>query len=400
MKLAYLISRYPAISHTFILREIRLLRTAGFEIKVASMNGPDRDDADLTAEELGEKKGTLYIKRKASAALIPAHMKTFCRFPLRYIEGFFKAIFRSGLYGALYFAEAVMVGDWMKEKGLQHLHIHFANPAAMVGMLASKIFSISYSMTVHGPTDFKNVSKGRLAEKVENALFVVCISEFARSEVLKTTERSRSKLEVVPLGVEIQIFPLRLPRGEKLPVNILCVGRIVSDKGQKGLIDAVELLIKRGHDILLRLVGDGPDREMLEQEVRKRGLVGKIRFEGAQNQNYVRERLNEADIFALASFAEGVPVSLMEAMATGVPCVTTAITGIPELIEDGVSGLLVPPGDSKAFADALERLITDIPLKKRIISLGRKRVEERYDLSKNVPKLAATFRKYLGASHE
>ena len=401
-KLAYLISRYPAISHTFILREIRLLRGRDLEIDVASINGPDREDEKLTTQELEEKNRTYYVKRQAGKDILPAHFKAILRGPLRYLKGLGLALSLGGadlkqiVYGGFYFAEAVLLGEWMAKKGIRHVHIHFANPAALVGLLASRIFGITYSLTVHGPTEFFDVTKERLAEKIGGALFVVCISDFAKSQLMKVVRwEDWQKLEVIPLGVELDKYFPPVFRGKPETFEMLCVGRLVPAKGQKMLIEAVNQLVFKKRKIKLRLIGDGPERKALESEVKKRGLEESVLFEGSVGQNRIMGYFQKADFFVLPSFAEGVPVSLMEAMAMKVPCISTNVAGIPELIENNTNGLLVPPSNVGALVSAIEIFMDNTRFRCDVGEAGRRRIEEKYDLRKNILKNELIFRERI-----
>ena len=179
---------------------------------------------------------------------------------------------------------------------------------------------------------------------------------------------------------------------------MLCVGRLVPAKGQHVLLSAVAQLRKQGRSIVLRFIGDGPDRKSLEAAARRDSLAGAVVFEGPVTQDRIRDFYRTADVFALASFAEGIPVVLMEAMAMEIPCVTTYIAGIPELIRDGVDGLLVMPSDVDALSGAIARLMDDPALRKRIGEAGRCRVMEKYNLGKNTEHLANVFRAQLGAA--
>ena len=203
------------------------------------------------------------------------------------------------------------------------------------------------------------------------------------------------KFELTPLGVDLAVFTPRPVRPHSSPFTILCVGRLVPAKGQHILLAAVERLVKAGRQVRLCLVGDGPDRARLEEQVKVQGLEAYVAFAGAVNQDRIRALYAEADVFALASFAEGIPVVLMEAMAMSIPCVTTYITGIPELIRDGIDGLLVSPSDDAALAEAIARLMDDPALRQRLGEAGRCRVQDKYDLNRNTAALAALFRQRL-----
>lgn len=402
IRLAYLLSRYPAISHTFILREVRRLRGMGFGIRVASINSPDRPDSGLTEEERQEAASTYYVKRAGALGALCAHAAVLFRRPWSYIRGLFYALRLGGadmgrlLYNVLYFVEAVMVGRWMARLGLRRLHIHFATPASTVGLIATRVFPIRLSIMVHGPDELYDVTRYRLKEKMEACSFVLCIGMFARSQMMKITDQAEwAKFEVTPLGVDTEVFAPRPFRERPSPFEALCVGRLVPAKGQRVLVSAVGRLIEEGRDIRLRLVGDGPDRAGLERFVAERGLDDAVIFEGAVNQDRIRELYAGADVFALASFAEGIPVVLMEAMAMEIPCVSTFVAGIPELIRDGKDGLLVYPSDEDALAASLARLMDEPDLRRRLGEAGRRRALEKYNLETNTARLAEVLRRRI-----
>jgi glycosyltransferase involved in cell wall biosynthesis len=403
IRMGYLVSQYPAVSHTFILREVRALREKGLDIHVASINPADRGASGLTAEEREERQNTFYVKRAGMWGVLRAHLSTLIRNPGAYLRGLAFAVKLGGwdirkiLFGLFYFVEAVIVGQWMVSRHLSHLHVHFATPAAMVGLLVTKIFPMTYSMTVHGPDEFYDAPGYRLAEKIRGAAFVCCIGLYARSQIMKLIPAEDwGKLEVSPLGVDMKVFqPCSSQRhGQKF--EILCVGRIVPAKGQRVLIEAVALLEKQGHQVNLRLVGDGPDRRGLEEMVGRRGLDHCITFEGAVDQDRIRGFYESADVFVLPSFAEGIPVVLMEAMAMEIPTITTWITGIPELIRQDQDGILVPPSDVERLTQAIRRVMDDEILRRGLGQAGRRRVAARYNLQNNILGLVEIFTQRLG----
>lgn len=403
--MAYLVSRYPAVSHTFILREVRHLRALGFEIHVASINSPDRDDTGLTAEERDEKSTTYYVKAHGAAGAGVAHLATLSSRPIAYFRGLLYALGLGGwdlkglLYGLLYFIEAVMIGRWMKGKSLSHLHVHFATPASNVALIASRVFPITFSITVHGPDEFYDVSQYRLPQKITSASFICCIGAYARSQLMKLSPATEwSKFEISPLGVDSSAFAPRPFREKPEIFELICVGRLTPAKGQHILIAAIARLLEEGRNVRLRLVGDGPDRKSLEKMVDELRLRDHVIFEGAVNQDRIRSLYSQADLFVLASFAEGIPVVLMEAMAMEIPCVTTFITGIPELIRDGVDGVLIQPSDEIELARAIGRLADDALLRRGIGEQGRRRVREKYDLAQNTARLASIFERRLGGA--
>ncbi len=403
VRLAYLVSQYPAVSHTFVLREVRTLREAGFDIQVASINAPDRPEKCLTAEEQEESASTLYVKQSGPLGALVGLVMSLLQNPIGWFRGLGYAVrlggsdFKKALYGLFYFTEAVLIGRWMQSRGLSHLHVHFATPASTVGLIATRIFPITISITVHGPDEFYDAPGYRLAEKIAGSAFLCCIGTYARSQLMKLSPYVEwPKFEVSPLGVDPSAFSPRPTPNADDAFEVICVGRLVPAKGQHILISAVAKLVQEGRPVRLRLVGDGPDRASLEADVKSRGLSENVLFEGAVNQDRIRELYAQAHVFALASFAEGIPVVLMEAMAMEIPCVTTCITGIPELIRNEVDGLLVSPSDEQALADALARLMDEPELAQRLGRDGRVRVEEKYDLQRNTMHLGEIFSRRLG----
>ncbi|MEM7233134.1 MAG: glycosyltransferase family 4 protein [Planctomycetota bacterium] len=401
-QLSYLISQYPKVSHTFILREVRHLRNRGFRIDVASVNSPDRPRENLTTEEQEEADSTFFVKQGAVGKALRAGISTLIRNPIGFLSGLVYAVrlgstdFKKILYGVFYFAEALIVGTWMRKNGSTHIHVHFATPASTVGMIAAKVFGYDFSMTVHGPDEFYDAPGYHLEEKVRRARFVCCIGTYSRSQLMKLTDHTEwDKFEVSPLGVDLSVFSPREFRPSPAPFQALCVGRLVSAKGQHILVHTMERLRDAGRNVQLRFVGDGPDRESLEQLSRDLNLSDCIRFEGSVNQDRIREFYSEADAFCLPSFAEGIPVVLMEAMSMEIPCITTHITGHHELIRNGEDGLLVSPSDHIEMASAIERLIDDEEFRRSLGEQGRRRVQSKYELTRNTDRLGDVFRNRL-----
>ncbi len=402
LKLAYLVSCYPAISHTFILREVLELRRLGIEIAVASVNHADRNLAQQTAEEQSETQRTFYVKK----AGWQGNAKSLSTFLVRHPYSFFigvRSVFKLGrldlfklCMAGFYLVEAILIADWMKKNSLKHLHVHFATPAATVALLLSRIRPITISLTVHGPDEFYNTSQYFLREKIAAARFICAIGLFARSQLMLLSPVAHwNKFEVVPLGVNSAHFAPSKNLAELKPFEILCVGRLVPAKGQSILLQAVAKLRVQGRTIQLRLVGDGPERSTLVNETKRLNLDGFVCFEGNVNGDRIRRMYESADLFVLASFAEGIPVVLMEAMAMEVPCIATNVNGIPELIRNEIDGLLVSPSDVDGLANAILRLMDNSELRQCFAQSARRRVLEAYNLETNVSKLAGVFHRRL-----
>lgn len=401
-RIAYLVSRYPAISHTFILHEIRTLRSLGFDISVASINAPDRSPDKLTAIEREEATNTYYVKLDGITGAIKAHLYTLLTQPLNYGRGLFFALhlgkwdLKKILYGFFYFVEAVMIGQWMRRQQFSHLHIHLGMAAATVGLIAQRTFPITFSLTIHGPDEFYDVPSNYLTQKILDATFICCPAYFTRSQLMMLSlQQAWEKLENSRLGVNPAMFTPRPFRQHPEPFELLCVGRLVPVKGQYVLIEAVARLIAEGRQLRLRLVGDGPDRQGLETLVAQQGLTKQVIFEGSVNQENILNLYNQTDVFVLATFAEGLPVALMEAMMVEIPCITTHITGIPELIRNGKDGLLIAPSDTQALVDAISLLMDKPDLRRQIGEAGRQRVLKKYELQRNTEWLADIFRRRL-----
>lgn len=404
LRLGYLVSRYPAISHTFILREVLLLAPLGITVIPASINEPDRPTAGLTAEEQVEAARTFYVKRSGLASALAAALGCLTSRPGPFFSTLLEAFRLAGadlkklVYQLFYFIEACLLAQWLRRERLSHLHVHFATPASMVGLLAARLAGVTLSITVHGPDEFYDAPGYRLAEKIAACQFLCCIGSYARSQLMKLSPPEHwDRFEVAPLGVDPSQFPPRPFRDDPDPFEILCVGRLVPAKGQHILIQAATRLSQQGRRFVLNFVGDGPDRASLEAEARRLHIEAHVHFAGSVNQDRIREFYRRADVFALASFAEGVPVVLMEAMSMEVPCVTTWITGIPELIRNGLDGMLVSASDDVALAAALAKLQDDPGLRRRLGAAGRARIVDQYNLPRNVERLAAIFRRRLQA---
>jgi glycosyltransferase involved in cell wall biosynthesis len=395
IRLAYLVSQYPATNHTFILREIRRLRDLGIEIHATSIRGADRPSDMLTKEELDEAQQTYYVIPAGFLAAARDQLLTLLSSPAGFLRGLVHALRLGGspFKNGSYFVEAIMIGRWMKRKDLSHVHTHFSSTVALI---AQRTFPIRISITIHGPDEFNDAAGFHIADKVAAAQFVCAISHFGCSQLMRFSDpRYWDKIEVARLGVDPAVFLPKPFREYPDVFEIICVGRLAPAKAQHILIEAIALLVAEGRSVLLRLVGDGPDRASLEHAVVGRKLEGHVRFEGWLNQDRVLSLYEGADIFALASFAEGVPVVLMEAMAMEIPCVATWITGIPELIRSGVDGVLVPPSDASALAEAIASLMDDPGLRSRIAKAGRQRVLDKFNLETNVRLLADIFERRI-----
>jgi colanic acid/amylovoran biosynthesis glycosyltransferase len=397
MKLGYLVSQYPAVSHTFVLREVRALRRRGLDVQVVSVRRCDRPLSLLSPDEAEEAARTFSIMDAGVAHALLANLRVLCRHPLRYLKGLSYAWKLSrgtpkliAMYTA-YFLEAMVAGDHFARQGVGDIHTHFSSTVLLI---LARTLRVRYSLTLHGSGEFVDVVGFHLAEKVAGAAFVATVSQYGMSQVMNASDPAHwHKILVLPLGVDIEAFRPRGPRvrtaGE--PFRLISVGRLSAPKGYPVLIEAVALLRARGREVILTLVGEGPVRSTLESLIVARELADAVRLAGACNHDRVVDHYASSDAFVVSSFLEGVPVVLMEAMAMELPCVATWITGIPEIIERDREGLLVPPASASSLAAAVERLMDDPEEARRIGSAARRKVIEKYHLERNVERLAMEF---------
>ncbi len=398
---AYVVGRYPAVSHAFVQREVMALRAAGARVETVSIHRARPEDA-LSAADRAEAKGTYALLPVRLGALLAAHLSALAS-PAAYLSTLAHAL-RSGpagikgrIWQLFYFVEAIMLWRHCRSRGVRHLHAHHLNQASDAAMLAVRYANAAgadprwtWSFTMHGPNELYDVSRFRLAEKASSAASVVCISDFARSQVMGfVPEEVWPRLHVVHCGLD----PTEFDGGEAAATGdvfrVLCVGRLVPFKGQALLIEAIASLRRSGLDARLTLIGDGPSRNDLERRAHELGLDDAVA--GAVGQDEIRAHYAEASAFCLPSFAEGVPVVLMEAMAMRLPVVTTRVMGISELVDDGESGLLIRPGRIDELTAALDRLARDPQLRSRLGERGREKVVAEFDVRDSGAQLAQLF---------
>jgi glycosyltransferase involved in cell wall biosynthesis len=382
-KIAYLTGEYPRASDTFIQREVANLRALGHEVLTCSIRTTGAEHL-VGPEQREEHAGTFKVLDavRNPKTTLKAHWR-WMKTPGRYLSALGLAWrtapkgIKGRLYNLIYFIEAGVLADKLADEGVTHLHNHIAKASCTVAMLAGELSGLRWSFTIHGPDIFFEPHHWRIDEKAARAAFVSCISHFCRSQLMCFADAQHwHKLHIVHCGVDPSRYA---PKPVRTGLRTLFVGRLAGVKGVPILIDAIARLADTYPDLILRLVGDGPDRKALEAEVAKRGLQDRIVFLGYKSQADVAEELAQTDVFVLPSFAEGVPVVLMEAMSSQVPVLTTRIAGVPELVEDGVSGRLVPPGDVDAFAKALDALLSDADLRQAYGAAGRAKVVAEYD---------------------
>jgi colanic acid/amylovoran biosynthesis glycosyltransferase len=356
MRIAYLINQYPKVSHSFIRREILALERQGFEIMRISIRGWDNDlvdDADFV-----ERGKTRYVLQAGWLAIAGAALVSFISRPIHFARALALAVHmgwradRPLPIHLIYLLEACLIERWLKSK-VQHVHAHFGTNSAEVAMLVHELGGPRWSFTVHGPEEFDKPLFIGLPEKIRRAAFVVAVSSFGRSQLLRLVDHGEwKKIHVVRCGPDSAFFAGQPTYPETR--NLVCVGRLCEQKGQLLLIEAVQRLKEVGTDFILTLAGHGELRPQLEALIQHYELGSKVRITGWISNDEVRKHILAARALVLPSFAEGLPVVIMEAMALRRPVISTFVAGIPELVRSGEHGWLVPAGDLEALVDAIK----------------------------------------------
>jgi colanic acid/amylovoran biosynthesis glycosyltransferase len=406
LKVAYVMSRFPKLSETFVLGEILAVEEKGVDVELFPLL---RERAELVHPEAASLCERARFQPFLSLPILRSQLHFLRRRPRRYV-GALWALLRGTWGSANYFVGALgifpkVVHDarLMEADGIAHVHCHFSNHPAAAGFVINRLTGIPYSFTAHG-FDL-HVDRHMLCEKVAEAAFVVAVSEYNRKLILEECgERSRSRLTVIHCGVDTGLFRPRERAAAARPFSILCVGTLHEVKGQAYLVEACRLLVEAGVDVTCTLVGDGPDRATLVRQIATAGLEGRVAVAGRRTRAEVAELLGRAHVLVSPSVPtaegkrEGIPVVLMEAMASGVPVVASDISGIPELVEDGETGLLVPPRDPSALASALRRLHDNSALRGRLARAGRETIEREFDVRRNAAELVRRFRIHAGVT--
>lgn len=397
--IAYLTGEYPRATDTFIQREVAELRNLGITVETCSIRRTDPSH-HVGPEQCEEAANTFHIldAAKNPLHLLGAHARLLSQDPRRYFSAFAKAWrtrapgAKAALYQMIYFAEAGMLARHMQRRNIAHLHNHIATASCTVAMLSSALSGVPFSFTLHGPDIFFEPRRWRLDEKIASARFVACISHFCRAQAMNFSEPEHwAKLHILHCG----IAPERYDSAERERAkNLLFVGRLAGVKGVPVLLDALKILQADHPDLNLNLIGDGPERTALEARATAMNLSHMTRFVGYKSQSEVAEALGTTDIFVLPSFAEGVPVVLMEAMAARVPVVTTHVAGIPELIEDGTHGFLTHPGDARSLAQAIDTLLSDPARAAAMGNAGREKVGAEFNIRTEAAWLARLLAAY------
>lgn len=397
MRIAYFINQYPKVSHSFIRREILALERQGVEVQRIALRGWDAELQD--AEDTAEREKTRYVLRAGVKGLLRPTLQVLRAQPGRFFQALWLAM-RLGLradrawpYHLVYLAEACQVLQWLQASEAKHVHAHFGTNSTEVVMLTNQLGGPAYSFTVHGPEEFDKPQFLHMGEKVRRAAFVAAVSSYGRSQLFRWVAHEHwPKVKVVHCGLERgfhEVAPVDVPSVPRL----VCVGRLCEQKGQLLLLEAARQLAAQSIDFELVLAGDGEMRQQIEALIARHGLQQRVRITGWISSAQVREEILGARALVLPSFAEGLPVVIMEAMALRRPVLTTYVAGIPELVRPGENGWLFPAGAVDEAAEAMaDCLCQPADVLQRMGEAAYQRVLQRHDIDTEAARLAAYFK--------
>lgn len=412
MRIAYVVNQYPKPSHTFIRREMAALEALGFHVERYSLRQAREGVTDPADGR--ELERTRVVLAQGPLSLVAFVVAVALKAPWRFTRSLSRAVSlgwgsdRGVLRHLAYLVEAATVAWWIRESRCDHLHSHFGTNSTTVAMLASMLTGVPFSFTVHGPEEFDKPLTLALPRKIAAASFVAAVSSFGRSQVYRHCEPAEwGKVHVVRCGVDAAYAHGGSSVAVPSRPRLVCVGRLCEQKGQLLLLEAAKRLNRAGKAFELVLVGDGEMRDEVERRVDGSGLRDRVRITGWASEAVVRKEILDARALVLPSFAEGLPVVLMEALALGRPVISTYVAGIPELVVPGHNGWLVPAGCVDALVGAMAEALGATPERLAAMGgLGARRVGAQHDVGHNARHLARLFaqgawrdaRRPLGAS--
>lgn len=397
MTIAYLVNQYPKVSHSFIRREIAGVEACGIQVARFSIRSCGSELVDEVDKLELEK--TRVVLGVGKIGLLLALLGVAITRPMRFLSAL-KLMFQVGwssergvLRHLAYLAEACVLLGWFSELGVVQVHAHFGTNSTTVAMLCHALGGPPYSFTVHGPEEFDKAQAIALEEKIKRAAFVIAISSFGKSQLYRWCEHEQwSKIHEVHCGVDELFLTQHHTPVPDVP-RLVCVGRLCEQKGHLLLVTAAGQLLAEGLPFMLVLVGDGPLRTEIEAMITSLGLEDHIIITGWASNHDVQQQILASRAMVLPSFAEGLPVVVMEALALSRPVISTYVAGIPELVKPGMCGWLVPPGSVDALTNAMrEALQYSVEKLEHMGQVGASSVAQRHDAAIEASKLAALFR--------
>jgi glycosyltransferase involved in cell wall biosynthesis len=397
VKIAYLINQYPQASQSFIRREINALEALGVTVDRYTLRTWDQQVVD--PGDVAEKQKARVVLGVGAVGLLGALLRVCFSRPGRFLNTL-RLAWRMGkrgdrgrLYQLIYLAEACVLLRWLRDSGAQHVHAHFGTNSTAVAMLVRSLGGPTYSFTCHGPEEFDRPEPLKLGEKIARAAFAVAVSEYGRSQLYRWCAYQHwQKIHVIHCGVDSSFLTANPPPLADT-ARLVCVGRLAEQKGQLLLVEAAAKLKQQSVPFELVLVGDGPMRREVESLVTRHGLEPCVKITGWMSNDQVREQILAARAMVLPSFAEGLPVVVMEALALERPVLSTFVAGIPELVESATSGYLVPAGSVEGLATAMREVLSaPVEQLRQMGRNGARRVAEQHDARIEAKALLELFR--------
>lgn len=389
-KIGYLLRMYPRFTQTFVANEILELERQGADIGIFSLRLPNEGIFHESCSRVQARAHYLPDNRPTGRLSIHRYQWRLLR---RRPRVFLRMRAWSRQHRGVQWYQAIQASHvikWAKRNSISRLHVHFGTDEATVALLANLLGAVPFSLTLHAFDIFRsNVDKKLLARKINASRFTVTVSDYNRRYMMDQLPGvDAEKIRVNYNGIDLEKFA---PSGqEREPMSIFSVGRLIEKKGFVHLIRAVKRLRDRGIDAVCRIAGEGREQKSLEQEIRSLGLTKYVELLGRIRQADVAAHLKRASCFVLPCVhaedgnVDALPTVLLESLASGCPSVSTKISGVPEIIEDGKHGLLVEPGEDEGLAHAIARILTDPSLAAAFARDGRRRAEDRFDVRKNV----------------
>jgi glycosyltransferase involved in cell wall biosynthesis len=412
MPIGYVAQKFPQLTLTFVYREVRALRAAGLDIQTFSTWKPNLNELSDEAKEF--VKDTFYIFPLDWLRFLQSHAWYLLTRPRRYLGTLWFCLtrehktFKNRWRTFLHFCQAVYLAQEVERRNVKHLHVHFALNATTIAMVVSRLTGATFSFTAHANDIFANPIL--LPEKIKAARFIIAISEYNIRFLhnVVPSQETLDKTHLVHCGIDIQRFSPPNHRSHADQPVILTVGRLVEKKGYPYLIKACRILADQGYDFRCLIVGGGPQETILKQMIQDNGLSSYVNLLGIVFQEHLRDHFGQADIFVLPCVVgsdqdmDGIPNTLMEAMSMEIPVISTTVSGIPELVEDGKAGFLVPPQDEVSLARAMANLLENEELRSTLGKAGRAKVVAEFEIEKNANSLLNIFKSYLehGSTNE
>lgn len=395
MRIGYIVKRYPRYSETFIVTEILAHEAAGLDIEIFSLRRPEdthfqdgiarvRAPVNYLSTDDSVKGADFWAAIEQASQVLP---------------DLWAALETAHGEDARQVYQALRLACQVRLKGIGHLHAHFATAAAAVARLAARFANVPYTFTAHAKDIFhESVQSEDLQRKMRDAAAIITVSDYNVQYLRRAYGAVAERIQRIYNGLDLERFPYSDPSNR--PPRIVSVGRLIEKKGFSDLIDACAALVERGCKFTCQIVGTGELKSVLQSQIARLGLESVVELMGPRPQNEMLTLVQRGAVFAAPCVVgedgnrDGLPTVLLEAMALGTPCVSTDVTGIPEVLQDGITGLQVPQHDPRALADAIERLLADCQLRARLAIQARRQIEAKFNSQHN----AATLRQIFSMS--